>query len=324
MNLVSVIVPVYHTSGMALQRCVNSILEQTYSNLELLIVDDGNPDSFQHHFQLMENSDTRIKVLHQKNGGVSAARNMGIENASGKYICFVDSDDFLDCSFLTKMVRAIENNDIAICGVEDQYYPTRTQWCDRRFFFSQPSLFNKVQYVNFSVNKLYKAELIREYNVRFPPNVKLGEDAFFLADYYDHCTSFQIIPDLLYHYVYSSSSAVRTYQEQYWEWEKNVILKQWEIFHQYPLSENEEQAMLAWLYSKYRGTVCYYMDNEPDSVKSNRILGDIAEFSLFSELQKCDLSLNNDNLTWREKTAVFVFNRMGKRGMKLSHRLGKK
>lgn len=314
MKLVSVIIPVYHTSGMALDRCINSVLEQTYSDLEIVIVDDGNPESYQDHFQSIENSDPRVKIIHQKNGGVGVARNTGIENASGEYISFVDSDDFLDCSFLTKMVKAIGNNDIAICGVEDQYYPTRNQWCDRRFFFSQPSFHNGVQYVNFPVNKLYKTDLIREHNIRFPQEVKLGEDAFFLADYYKHCTSFQIIPDLLYHYIYSTNSAVHTYQEHYWEWEKKVIQEQWEMFHQYPLSENEEQAMLAWLYFKYSGTVCYYSDNEPDRAKANRILKSIEAFPLFSELQKCDLSPNNKHLTGREKTSVFIFNKRRKCG----------
>ncbi len=316
MKLVSVIVPVYHTSGMVLHRCVNSILEQTYSNLELLIVDDGNPDSYQHHFEELENSDSRIKVLHQNNKGASAARNTGIENASGEYISFVDSDDYLDCSFFTKMVRAAENNDIAICGVEDQCYTTRNQWCDRRLFFSKPSIFSGVQYVNFPVNKLYRTDLIREANIRFPQEVKLGEDAIFLADYYKHCSSFQIIPDRLYHYIYSSNSAVHTYQEQYWEWEKKVIQEQWEMFHQYPLSENEEQAMRAWLYSKYTGAVRYYEDNEPDNVKAKHMLECITEFPLFCELQKCDLTLSNKYLNFREKTAIFIVNKMGKHGMK--------
>ena len=302
---------------MALHRCVSSILNQTYRDLEILIVDDGNPDSYQHHFEEIKNSDSRVKVLHQKNKGASAARNTGIENASGEYISFVDSDDYLDCSFFTKMVSAAENNDIAICGVEDQDYPTRNQWCDRRFFFSKPSFHNKVQYVNFSVNKLYKTDLIRECNIGFPQEVKLGEDAIFLADYYKHCSSFQIIPDRLYHYIYSSYSAVHTYQEQYWEWEKKVIQEQWDMFHQYPLSEKEEQAMLAWLFSKYNRAACYYIENEPDSVKVNHVFENMAAFPLFSEFKECDLSSDNKCLNKKEKVSVFLLYRLGKRGMKL-------
>ncbi len=317
MDLISVIIPVYHTSGMALHRCINSVLDQTYSDLEIVLVDDGNPDSYQRHFEEIENNDTRIKILHQQNRGAGAARNAGIEKASGKYISFVDSDDYLDCSFFTKMVKAIENNDIAICGVADQDYPTQNQWCDRRFFFSLPSQFNKVQYVNFAVNKLYRKDLIWECNIQFPSGVKLGEDALFLANYYKHSRSLQIIPDRLYHYICSSDSAVHTYQEQYWEWEKNVIQTQWEMFHQYPLSENEEQAMLAWLFSKYNGTACYYIENEPDRGKVNHILENITAYPLFTELQKCDLSAGNKYFTKREKTAVFRLYRKGKRGMKM-------
>lgn len=317
MDLISVIIPVYHTSGMALHRCVSSVLNQTYSDLEIVLVDDGNPDSYQHHFEEIENSDSRIKVLHQKNRGVGAARNAGLENASGKYVSFVDSDDYLDCSFFTKMSKAIGENDLAICGVDDQDYPTQNQWCDKRFFFSMPSQFNKLQYVNFAVNKLYRTALIRKYNIRFPSGVKLGEDALFLANYYKRIRSIQIIPDRLYHYISSSDSAVHSYQEQYWEWEKKVIQEQWEMFHQYPLSKDEDQAMLAWLYFKYNRTVGYYIENESDSVKVNHILEKIVAFPLFSELQKCDLSVDNKYLTKREKAAVFRLYRKGKRGMKL-------
>lgn len=317
MDLISVIIPVYHTSGMALHRCVSSVLNQTYSDLEIVLVDDGNPDSYQHHFEEIENSDSRIKVLHQKNRGVGAARNAGLENASGKYVSFFDSDDYLDCSFFTKMSKAIGENDLAICGVDDQDYPTQNQWCDKRFFFSIPSQFNKLQYVNFAVNKLYRTDLIRKYNIRFPSGVKLGEDALFLANYYKHIRSIQIIPDRLYHYISSSDSAVHSYQEQYWEWEKKVIQEQWEMFHQYPLSKDEEQAMLAWLYFKYRSAACYYADNDPDRDIVNHILEKIVAFPLFSELQKCDLSADNKYLTKREKAAVFRLYRKGKSGMKL-------
>ena len=324
MKTISVIIPVYHTPGMALERCVKSIIEQTYTNLEILIVDDGNPESYQHHFDTLEMRDPRIKVIHRPNSGVSEARNQGIRNSTGEYISFVDSDDYLDCAFYTKMEKAITGNDLAICGVGDSSYPTGKQWCDRRYFFSKPTQFNMLQYVNFPVNKLFRASIIKEFDIRFPLNVRLGEDALFLVDYYAHCKTMQIIPDLLYHYIYSPSSAVHSYQPEYWNWEKEVIQKQWDMFHQYPLTENETQAMLAWLYFKYRGAAYYYLDNELDKRKVRKYVAEIVSFPLLEELKKVDFSANNKYLSSREKKSVRAFNTFGTLGTELSYLLRKK
>ena len=325
MRKISVVIPVYRTPMISLEKCINSILNQTYSELEVLIVDDGNTDSYQQFFFLLEKKDPRIRIIHQKNLGVSAARNRGIKLASGEYISFVDSDDYLDCDFYSRMVNAIGDNDIVICAVAGlSSYPTEERWCDRRFFFSKPSLFHYLQYINFSVNKLYKTSIIVDNNIQFPPSVRRGEDAIFLYDYYNHCISFQIISEALYHYVYITNSAMRTYTEEYWEWEKDVIQKQWEMFHQYPLTEYEEQAALAWLYWKYRGAAYYYLDNEPDKIKARMIVGKIAAFPLFEELKKVDLSANNRHLTSREKISVSGFNVLGRLGTDLSFLLRKK
>lgn len=324
MKKISVVVPVYRTPAMALERCVNSIINQTYSELEIIIVDDGNADSYQQLFYTLKEKDPRIKIVHQKNMGVSVARNQGIKHATGEYISFVDSDDYLDLDFFAKMLDAAGDNDIVICAVAGSSYPTEERWCDRRFFFSKPSLFDTVQYINFPVNKLYKTSILTEYNIQFPPGVGRGEDALFLYDYYKHCMSFQIIPDALYYYVYYSDSAMRTYTEDYWKWEKEVIQKQWEMFHQYPLTDEEDTAMRVWLYYKYRGAAYYYLEKEPDRRKANKIIGTIAAFPLLSELKKIDLSANNKLLSTKGKVSVCLFNCMGKYGTQISYRLRRK
>ena len=90
--LVSVIVPVYNVEQF-LERCINSIQQQTYRHLEIILVDDGSPDSCGEICDAYARSDSRIRVIHKKNGGLSSARNAGIELASGDYIAFIDSDD---------------------------------------------------------------------------------------------------------------------------------------------------------------------------------------------------------------------------------------
>lgn len=316
MRTVSVIVPVYHTPVVKLRNCIASLLQQTYDNLEIIVVDDGNPDEYQYIFDDIEKSDERIRVFHQENSGVSAARNCGISHATGELLSFVDSDDFLDCSFYTKMVQAVEDNDIAICGVVE-FFPTIDISCDRRSFFSHPSSFHGFQYVNFSVNKLYWANYIREHDICFPLNVALGEDAIFVSEYFKYCNSFRIIPDMLYHYVSSQDSAVNSYKEAYWSWEKLVVSLQWEMFHQYPLTVNEENAVHAWLFRKLRTAAYYYLDREKEKRITDKYLREIVSFDLFQDLRRCDLSKNNLHLSVKEKITITTWRILGEKGIRL-------
>ncbi len=105
--LVSVIVPVYNVEKY-LEECVNSLTSQTYSNLEILLIDDGSTDGSGNICDSLAKEDARIRVFHLQNGGVSNARNFGIENAKGEYLSFVDSDDWVDLDMYEKMVQKIQ------------------------------------------------------------------------------------------------------------------------------------------------------------------------------------------------------------------------
>lgn len=117
MDLISVIVPVYKAEPY-LRWCVDSILAQTYTNLEVILVDDGSPDNCGAICDEYAEKDARVKVIHKENGGVSSARNMGIDAASGAFICFVDSDDIINGKFVEYLKKTQETNDadIAYCG----------------------------------------------------------------------------------------------------------------------------------------------------------------------------------------------------------------
>ena len=119
MELISVIVPVFKVDPY-LDRCVESIVNQTYRNLEIILVDDGSPDSCGAMCDAWAEKDRRIKVIHKKNGGLSDARNAGLDIATGTLIGFVDSDDFIRSDmYLLLMERLMEDgSDIAACGVE--------------------------------------------------------------------------------------------------------------------------------------------------------------------------------------------------------------
>ena len=124
--LISVIVPVYNVENY-LPRCLDSIINQTYTNLEILLVDDGATDNSGKLCDEYAQKDNRIRVFHKENGGVSSARNMGLDNATGEYIAFVDSDDYIDkCMYEIMLNSSVQNNaDIVVCGYLSQSIKTK-------------------------------------------------------------------------------------------------------------------------------------------------------------------------------------------------------
>ena len=109
-GLVTIVLPIYNVEKY-LNRCINSIVNQTYKNLEIILVDDGSPDKCSQMCDEWEKKDTRIKVVHKQNEGLGMARNTGIENATGDYICFFDSDDYLELTAIEKLYKLAKKTD---------------------------------------------------------------------------------------------------------------------------------------------------------------------------------------------------------------------
>ena len=180
--MISVIVPVYNVEKY-LDRCVKSILSQSFSDFELLLVDDGSPDRCGEMCDEYAKGDSRIKAFHKRNGGLSDARNFGIEKALGEYLMFVDSDDYIHEQMLETLHRLITENDadLAVCSAMDVFEGKEvTQVREIREF-----TLNKTESYKYMLrgdglrsacNKLYKRQTVGE--VRFPVG-KLYEDGFF-------------------------------------------------------------------------------------------------------------------------------------------------
>lgn len=178
---ISIVVPVYNVEQY-LKKCVESILAQTISNIEIILVDDGSTDQSGVICDELSEQDGRIKVIHQKNSGLSGARNTGIEVAQGRYIAFVDSDDYVAEDYIEVMLeRLLEYNaDISVCGIMRFYENEKIILDDGK---RSVSVYNGVQALennlyqreieNNAVAKLYKIELFK--NIRFPVG-KLYED----------------------------------------------------------------------------------------------------------------------------------------------------
>lgn len=195
----SIIVPVYNVEKY-LDKCLASISEQTFKEFECIVVDDGSPDNSNDIIDRYVNKDQRFKVIHQKNMGISAARNAGLAIAQGDYIAFVDSDDYISNEYLEKFALKIANTDadIVICGFIDVFLDSQKTVC-----FEAPSTEVIKQNIladiwpSYPWNKCYKKYLFE--NIRFPVG-KIFEDLLTIPEVCLNAHKIVCIPEKLYYY----------------------------------------------------------------------------------------------------------------------------
>ena len=182
--LISVIVPVYRVEEY-LERCVKSILSQTYENLEVILVDDGSPDQCPAICDACAEKDARVKVIHQENKGLSGARNAGIDAASGEYLAFVDSDDYVSPHFIEELYQLLQDTGCAIGQCRFSYVKgdglveeSDSAFCIYRGESLMEQLYGPEEKATCFVvawNKLYRAELFKETGIRYPEG-RIHED----------------------------------------------------------------------------------------------------------------------------------------------------
>lgn len=237
--LVTVVVPVYNVEKY-LDRCVESIVNQTYKKLEIILVDDGSPDKCPQMCDEWAKKDSRIKVIHKKNAGAGMARNTGIEEASGRYLLFVDSDDYIDLKTVEKCMFSLEKTqaDVVMFGrfsvsadgtvketpvVTDEYYFSGNQVVDDIL----PGLFVHERGIGISsCNKMYDLQLIKEKNIKYKSEREiLSEDAIFNLEFFAYVKSVSIIPESFYYYFKNENSFSRSYRKDLQKLNNNFLEK---------------------------------------------------------------------------------------------------
>ena len=209
--LISVIVPIYNVESY-LNRCVESIVNQTYQNLEIILVDDGSPDNCPQICDDWARKDKRIKVIHKENGGLSDARNAGMKIATGEYISFIDSDDYIALDFFDTLLLVMEkeNSDIVECSVgkfyEDGRFEEYSDDLAVTTFETESALSGLISENPFHQhvwNKLYKTQLVKD----IPYAVgKLNEDEFWTYQVFGRAKKVSKINKTMYYYFQRSSS----------------------------------------------------------------------------------------------------------------------
>lgn len=221
--LISVIVPVYKVERY-LPRCIESILGQTYTNFELILVDDGTPDRSGIICDRYAEKDSRIRVIHKENGGVSTARNAGIDVAKGEWITFVDSDDWIDSSYLDVLYMPLTHNQFDMTSGLLEYrnvkrFSLKCNDCSINVAdIDSMDKFNLVDRMEFIVPclKLFSKKLIEQYKLRFIEGIAMGEDAIFVKNYLKYCKKIYSVGKVIYFYNKLNESSV-THQKRDFE-----------------------------------------------------------------------------------------------------------
>ena len=212
--MISVIVPVYNVEKY-LNNCVESIVNQTYKDLEIILVDDGSPDNCPAMCDEWAKKDKRIKVIHKQNGGLSSARNAGLETATGEFVAFVDSDDSIDINMYEIMENMFSDDiDIVMCGYQKINSSEEIVSCGNTLIekkkLSISELYDDIfgHLNNASWNKLYRASIID--NIRFPNGIVHGEDLIFNLHYLRHCCNGVKCNGEFYHYFSRENSITKS------------------------------------------------------------------------------------------------------------------
>ena len=239
--MISVIIPIYNTEKYLCQ-CIESVLNQSYPKFELLLINDGSKDRSGEICDEYAKKDNRIKVFHKENGGVSSARNLGLDNANGDYICFIDADDYVgkryleihlpdnDEDFIQSSVKILENDYLKPIMTHDEIFIDYNQfWRQSRQVWPTNCLLSK--------------KIIDEYNIRYNENIKMGEDGLFNHMFISKCKTIKRVPDSEYFYNFDNNqSASHKYYENRLEQQKYLLNELVKIF------EYRQIYMVCWDY----------------------------------------------------------------------------
>lgn len=220
--MISVVIPVYNRRDK-IKHVVKCVLEQTHSDFELILVDDGSTDGSSEICDKLAEEDKRIRVIHQENAGVSQARNTGIKSANGEWLIFMDSDDKIKLDMHEKLLKTAQKNsaDMVICGILNEFYNAEGKKIreeiisnEDEIVFDNSECVKKVlkllrnSLVHSPVNKIYKMDVIKSKGLMFNPEISLGEDLIFNLEYIKAANKLAFISEPLYIYIASETDGL--------------------------------------------------------------------------------------------------------------------
>lgn len=217
----SIVVPVYNIEEY-IAHCIESILSQTYKDFEVILVDDGSVDDSGHICDEFAKIDKRVRVIHQQNKGLVAARKTGVQSAVGEYIGFVDGDDWVEADMYQLLLEKIDNGyEVAICDYYLDYSSHFVEYHNKAIVSSgemKPQLINTTRYFEFFIspnvwNKVYKRENLISIQAKIDDQITIGEDAAITFPYFDCIRNVGIVDKCCYHYRQNNASMTHRYND---------------------------------------------------------------------------------------------------------------
>lgn len=273
---VSVIIPIYNVEKY-LKQCLDSVLLQSYNNLEIILVDDGSPDACPSICDEYQKIDSRITVIHKSNAGLGLARNSGLEIAKGEYIVFIDSDDWIERDYVDKLVETAKknNSDMVLSGfnrrgsnvkasksfsyvLEESNYD-KEQIIEKvllPILGAKPEAKDDIEYSMCVWTNLYNRRIIENNKIRFVNEREfLSEDLFFNINYILNCQKISIIPDILYNYRMNEKSLTNIFRQDRYELLCNLHTRECELLKQYGVFEKAFYRVYRTFIMKARNTI---------------------------------------------------------------------
>lgn len=208
--MISIIIPIYN-SELYLRECLESISAQSYPDFEVICVDDGSADKSRVICLDFSCKDNRFRYIYQKNGGVSKARNTGLNNSEGDYVCFIDSDDIIDKDFLNNLIYDIKEYDLVICDYSRKLSLLGNKGNGNRMYDSKTYIndivYERTKHPNICM-MLFKSDFIHQNNLQFTEGCVRKEDAEFFLKYMSHCNRILWIDYIGYFYRDNQASAM--------------------------------------------------------------------------------------------------------------------
>lgn len=250
---VSVIVPIYNVEKY-LDRCISSLLDQTYSDLEIILVDDGSPDKSPEICDNYVLKYSNVKVVHKANGGLSDARNAGLSVATGDYIMFIDSDDYAETNMVEKLleIAILNNSEVVIFGYFTDYVDENENLLSTRETPAINGNYNKSSFKNIPIdnemigllgyawNKFYRTEIIKTNNMKFSKGITLVEDILFNGPFLMQCKNISFVEDMFVHYMQRPRITLgNKFYENYFELKMMAIESVENLLIHWNKSENE-------------------------------------------------------------------------------------
>ncbi len=202
---VSIIIPIYNTEPY-LSECIDSVRRQTYHNLEIILVDDGSTDSSPQLCDRYAKMDRRIRVIHQSNQGVSAARNAGLAVMHGAYVAFLDSDDKIACDMIAVLADNLRKTgaELSVCGISQELSRDKGEYPDKVEVLTMHEAIRQVilnpMFNGYVANKMFLSAYLKAYRLAFEPEVAMFEDQLLVVQYIRHCRKICVTDRVLYFY----------------------------------------------------------------------------------------------------------------------------